>query len=490
MPVAFQPNAFQNNAFQTNNYPPGSGPGYVYAVTIAGVSKQILDGWGLRETVNGRNALSFGVLSVDGSYRPAKHDEVVLTEGGVRIFAGNIDQPSETGTGHGGTAMTTTCSAVDFNALADRRFFTGVIPAGTLKAALQQIDDLLTAYGVTLDPAQVDGPGLPDITAGYSRLDQLLNHFSVLGGGYIWEIDYNKTLRMFLPGAAPAPFNLIDGDGNALGDITVTPSRNQYANKVYVIGGGEVPYVATASDGGPASLLIEDAIRYPDILDAGVLDALAPQDLARRLLQPRTVTYSTKRTGLKPGMTQQLTIPAHGISAVTFLIVEIETKGESVNDVIRTITLVEGSLNAPDWREVYRTWAGGGTGTGTIITGSGGPSIAVGTTYLGGSRNTSVAPSPAAWMPVPEYVPFTAQATFGGRVRAQIRARNAGVTVTCRLFNVTDSTVVAVSSGVTSTTATEVTFLTGITVGKTYRLEVLSSAGAEGVFGIGVLERA
>jgi hypothetical protein len=87
-------------------------------------------------------------------------------------------------------------------------------------------------------------------------------------------------------------------------------------------------------------------------------------------------------------------------------------------------------------------------------------------------------------------VPFTATTSFGGRVRAQIFTRNAGVTVTARLFNVTDAVAVATSSGVTSQTATEVTFLVSITEGKTYRLEVLSSSSGEGVFGIGVLESA
>jgi hypothetical protein len=102
---------------------------------------------------------------------------------------------------------------------------------------------------------------------------------------------------------------------------------------------------------------------------------------------------------------------------------------------------------------------------------------------LGGSRNTAVAKSPAIWTPVPEYQKFTARATFQGLVRADLRARSAGVSATCRLYNITDASVVAVSNTVTSQTDTAITpFLVGITVGKTYRLEVLSSANGEGVF--------
>jgi hypothetical protein len=459
-----------------------------YAVTIGGASKQIREGWTLRETINGRNTLSFEVTSLDGSYRPALGAEVIITEDGTRIFGGNIDQPSESGrAGHGGTAMTTSCSAVDFNALANRRVLTGIIPTGTLKAALLQVGGFLAPYGVSLDAAQVTGPTLPVMTFGFSYLNELFDQFAVLSGGYVWEVDYNKTLRMFLPASTAAPFNLVDGDGNATGDITVEPSRVNYANKVYVLGGGDLPYCATASDGGPDSLLVEAIVRYPDVLDPAVLDALAPQELARRLLQPRTVRYTTRQTGLKPGMTQTLTIPSHGISAGIFLITEIQTRAITYNQVERDLTLIEGSLNGPDWRDVYKTWAGGGSGTGTVTVGSGGASAAVGTHHLGGSRDRSVSKNPAAWVPVIDYMPFVARASFTGTVRAEAWARDAGISVTLRLWNVTDSTA-QTASPVTGTTAQPVTFNVSIVAGKTYRLEMLASAASKGVYVIGALE--
>jgi hypothetical protein len=460
-----------------------------YACTIAGVSKQITDGWSLREIINGRNTIRFEVLSADGSYRPAKHDEVILTEDGTRIFGGNIDQPSETGTaGHGGTAMRTACSAVDFNALADRRILTGVIPAGPLKAALQQVDDFLAPYGVTLDAGQVTGPNLPDMTFGYTRLDQIFNQFSVLSSGYVWEVDYNKTLRMFLPGTVAAPFNLVDGDGNAIDDITIAPSRVDYANKVFVIGAGDMPYVAIASDGGPDSLLVEAAITYSNVLDAAMIDALAIEELARHLLQPRIATYTTRRTGLKPGMTQTLTVPSHSISGVTFTITEIETRGEDADYVTRTVTLIEGTLAGGDWRDVFTRWAGGGTGTGTTIVGGGGPAVTLGTVPLGGSRDRGKNPNPAAWVPVVDWVPYTAPATYNGKVRAQLRASSGSVTV--RLYNVTTSSVVATSGAITSTTETDITpFTVGLTANNLYRLEMTNSINGATVHAIGTLER-
>lgn len=461
-----------------------------YAATIAGASKRIREGFTIRETVNGRNAINFEITSLDGSYRPDLLDEVIITENGTRIFGGNIDQPSErSSASDDGTSLTTAVSAVDFNALADRRVVNGVVLGGTLKYMLQQLEAYLTPYGVALDVAQVDGPTIPDLTSGYSRVDELFNQLSVLSGGYVWEIDYNKTLRMFLPGSTPAPFNVVDGDGNAILDITVTPSRNDYANKVYVMGGGDVPYVASDNDGGPTADLVEAVIRYPDILDPAALDALAPQELARRLLQPRNATYTTLRTGIKPGMTQALTVPRHDLSAVTFLITEIETRAITTTKVTRTVTLLEGTLNATDWRDVYRTWAGGGTGTGTILVGTGAPTASIGTTFLGGSRNTAKAPNPAAWTPVVDYVSYTAPASYSGRIRAHVWSPSG--TVSVRLYNVTDSSVVATSSAVTSTTETDITpFLVSIITGKQYRLEAIASVNGEKAFAIGTLEPA
>lgn len=207
-----------------------------YAITIGGVTKRLKGGLTITETANGRNKLSAAVYSSDGSYRPAVGDEVLITENGTRIFGGNIDTPGEMGAGGiGRTPIVTNISAVDFNALADRRIIAETIVAGTLKAALIRIATYLSSYGVTLDAAQATGPTLAEIPFDYVTITAALNQLSTLtNGAYVWEIDYTKTLRMALASGTAAPFNVVDGDGNAIGDITVEPSSGFYANRVIV----------------------------------------------------------------------------------------------------------------------------------------------------------------------------------------------------------------------------------------------------------------
>lgn len=114
---------------------------------------------------------------------------VNVTTGGTggtvarRIFGGFVDKPTERGfQGVGLTPITTAVSALDFNALPNRRYVTATIPAGTLKAALLAIKPYLTPYGVTLDPAQVTGPSLPALTYNATKLTDVFADLEWLSG--------------------------------------------------------------------------------------------------------------------------------------------------------------------------------------------------------------------------------------------------------------------------------------------------------------------
>jgi hypothetical protein len=207
-----------------------------FGFTIATVVKSLQPGWRITETLNGRNVMTFSVLSLDGTYRPASRAAVAFTEDATTLFAGTIQDKNEQGLGgYGVTPIDTHCGAVDYNELPDRRQVEITIPASsTLKAALTQVTTYLSAYGVTLDAGQVDGPTFTDaLVFEYGPLTEVLNKLSVISG-YAWEIDYAKTLRMFVPGVTAAAFNIAAGDGNVIGDISVSPSLSNFANQVIV----------------------------------------------------------------------------------------------------------------------------------------------------------------------------------------------------------------------------------------------------------------
>lgn len=221
-----------------------------YTVTIGGVPHDIQVGWTLTETVNGRSKFTADVVSLRATYRPVIGDEIILTENGVRIFGGIIDTPVERGFGKG-YGIVTRISAVDFNALADRRHVIGgKIPAGYTLA--QGLAIMLTILpGVTMDPLQVNGPALPLIEYGEMSVTEVFNQFSVITG-YIWNIDYNKRLRMYAVGDVVAPMNLTTASGVIIGDVEVETSREGYANCIIVRAGtgtSEITESLTSTDG-------------------------------------------------------------------------------------------------------------------------------------------------------------------------------------------------------------------------------------------------
>jgi hypothetical protein len=208
----------------------------VYACTIAGVSKNLQDGFSITRPANGRGSLTCEVVSRDGAYRPAIGAEIIITEDGTRIFGGNIDRPAEViFAGHASASHTTRLTAVDFNALADRRYAT----ISQNDASLHSWLTLITPYipGATLDGAQPTGPTLPPITYTDRHVSSMLEELCVLamsvtGTGWVWEVDYNKVLRMIESGTASAPFNVTDGDKRVYGDIVVEETRNDFANRI------------------------------------------------------------------------------------------------------------------------------------------------------------------------------------------------------------------------------------------------------------------
>lgn len=244
-----------------------------------------------------------------------------------------------------------------------------------------------------------------------------------------------------------------------------------------------------------------------DIVTVDAGQQLADGLLAAMYQRPLTMTWTSLAHGWTPGQvgdvvsvlrdqTRRVVITNVDITLIsdTFWSYTIAGSGLSASDA--TLNPTSSSAWALNY---FRQIGGGGGSTSATIgmvsggtTGGGG-----GSTYntfaspcgLGGSRGASIpmAASPA-YTPVLDWVPFVSAVSFSARVRVSLWARTAGVSVTARLRNTTDGTTVGTSAAVTSTTATETTFLAAVVAGKAYRLEVIGGTASESVYAIGTVE--
>lgn len=200
----------------------------------------------VRETIGGVSTLSCDIVSAGSPVeRYGVFSEVAVVEDGVTIFAGTVTQARERGVGGpvldaaGNPQIVTTITAEDQNRIAERVSATETVVAGTLlKTFLTTlVTTYLSAFGVTLDASQVNGPALPDMSFDIARLSQVLQALAD-ATGYIWRIDYDKKLRMWLPGDLSAPFDIDQSDVPAKwgGDVEIeTILGDNYANRVIVI---------------------------------------------------------------------------------------------------------------------------------------------------------------------------------------------------------------------------------------------------------------
>lgn len=228
-----------------------------YTVRINGVDRAgthvLLEGFKVNEITNGINTLVCEVGSEDASFRPLKRQTIEVEEDDgtspVRlIFGGTLRMVRERGwgmTADGQPEIIQAVSADSYKTLASRRFVTETFSGGTLKSALQLLEPYLTAYGVSLDPAQVDGPTLDPIEWKVVRVDDALNFLATLtakyGAPFVWTIDYSKILGMYQTGTVAAPWNVDESDftttESTFGDIEVEPTDDNYANKIIVVWG-------------------------------------------------------------------------------------------------------------------------------------------------------------------------------------------------------------------------------------------------------------
>ena len=210
-----------------------------YVFTVGGVARHWKSGsLEIDATSDGVTVLSCEIVSTDASVRPTLDQVVTLSENGTPIFGGYIATAHEMGAGNQPIVpIVTRISCRDYSDYANRIHPNITLIADTLKNQLIQLQVYRTPFGTTLDGAQANGPTLPQTVYAYDKtLTQVYADLAVLSG-YLPRTDPANVFRMIAPGDISCAFNIAPGDGNAVGDVQVEPTRDdQYANRVVVPG--------------------------------------------------------------------------------------------------------------------------------------------------------------------------------------------------------------------------------------------------------------
>jgi hypothetical protein len=207
-----------------------------WRLTIDGVDRTgIVDAVTVTSLLNERARASI----VLADYLPPKFADVVsyAKDGITKIFGGVVVTRHLAGRNAFDPTFTVALECGDYFTYADwvTTDFRYDAPV-TLKRVL---DDLVTghlaAYGIRLDPAQVDGPTLAPFFWQGTRVSDAIRDLSSRTD-YVARITATKLLRMFLPGTEAAPFTITEAAPHAQ-ELTWTDSEQVVANKVTIIAG-------------------------------------------------------------------------------------------------------------------------------------------------------------------------------------------------------------------------------------------------------------
>lgn len=448
----------------------------------------------LSATANGADSFRLAVLSRTASYRPSLDEDVTLTVDGSPWFGGIITAIRERGASGPTVAIVSEIDATDYTKLAQERVATEDFPSQSLAARLGTlVTNYLSAAGVTLHGSQATGPTLEATSYRLTRVDAILDEIATLADGWVWTIDASKVLRMYQPGTVSAPFNITVPVTTWYGDLTVEPTREEYANRVIVDLGSSSEMAEDTGEQASLGRIVEVVVSAPDTTSSAQGQALAAAYLAQRMVTLKRVTYRTRENGLAPGMTQTITVPQRNINN-TYLITDVVTTWNGTG-WDHQVTAVEGLVYQTGWRETWRRMGGGSATAAGVTAGATTPALRF--AYpLTGSGIEGVQTGTPGWIPATGYsvtpgdgavqvqINTVPRQTTSATIIARMRVGTSGTSFTARLYDVTDGVAcTGTSSTVTSTTWVTVTWTVTLTSGSHfYELQVNPSHANEPVF--------
>lgn len=285
-----------------------------YTLSVAGVTRDVqLHSLSVRRPASGIHTLVCEIESADGSYRPSLDDDVILYEDDgtsptPQMFGGiimRVRERAQTGTG---APILSEIQCSDYSVLAYRTVVSATFAAGTMKSQLQTlVTDHLSTQGITLHASQIDGPDMEAVThdtaTGTAVLNAICLAAEAAGNPMVWRIDYDKVLRVFVPGTESAPNNITELNRAALGivgDITVERSHAEgYATRIIVkFGSGTALQTETFTGDGTTTEFETD---LPAELGFEIGRITRVIDIVSSSVASDTLITTTQNHGLRPG---------------------------------------------------------------------------------------------------------------------------------------------------------------------------------------------
>lgn len=193
----------------------------------------------IRRNLNGRDELSVVLEDKGRGYKPAMENEIIVTNGATREFAGNIREIRRAK--HGRTdKMQYILSCVDYNWILDERRVFSNFGTQSFYDLVQRVMSKISGEGIT-STTNVENPG-STITdpppANYETVRQYFQKISQLTG-YLFKINYFKDLAFGPFTATAAPITLTNSTPrwrNMVTDESMASYRNrQYGRTQYRI---------------------------------------------------------------------------------------------------------------------------------------------------------------------------------------------------------------------------------------------------------------
>lgn len=170
------------------------------------------------------------------AWQPKIDDEIIVTDGGVRVFGGAITSVTRKATVVNRVEYSVEC--LDYSFYLDRAL---VLERFRNRSITYIIDFILDKYdteGFTMTNV-IGSTTIGSMSFNRITISECIQKLAD-AIGFSWYVDYNKDIHFFPKNTNPAPFNLTDTSNNFIWDsMEVSDNLDQIRNAVFVEGGEE-----------------------------------------------------------------------------------------------------------------------------------------------------------------------------------------------------------------------------------------------------------